>query len=87
MDEKIELQELNEVNNKEVEPLIKLLKDKKISDISIMLTILGIGTHTEYYDVLINRINNVKEPITDSIVKELAIEIFHEIDKNDIDED
>lgn len=42
MDEKIELQELNEVNNKEVEPLIKLLKDKKISDISIMLTILGL---------------------------------------------
>ena len=52
------------LTNDSSEELINLMKECDISDGVIMLTMLGIGTHTEYYKVLYNRINNNKENMT-----------------------
>lgn len=70
----------------ENEELIKLMRDCKISDSVIMLTLFGIGTHTAYYKVLYNRINNNLDKMNDDYAKALALEIFHEIDKSKDDE-
>ena len=51
------------------EELINIMKECNISDRVIMLTMLGIGTHTEYYKVLYNRINNNKDKMNDDLVK------------------
>ena len=48
-----------------------------------MLTLMGIGSHTEYYKVLYNRINKQKDAINDEMVKQEALEIFHEIDRKE----
>ena len=57
------------LTNDSSEELINLMKECNISDGVIMLTMLGIGTHTEYYKVLYNRINNNKDKMNDDLVK------------------
>ena len=57
------------LTNDSSEELINLMKECNISDGVIMLTMLGIGTHTEYYKVLYYRINNNKDKINDDLVK------------------
>lgn len=70
------------------ERLTSLMRECGVSDGIIMLSLFGIGTHTEYYNVLINRINNNKEKVNDNWIKKEVSEIFHEIDKNeDYDEE
>lgn len=65
------------------ERLTSLMRECGVSDGIIMLSLFGIGTHTEYYNVLINRINNNKEKVNDNWIKKEVSEIFHEIDKNE----
>lgn len=65
------------------ERLTSLMRECVASDGIIMLSLFGIGTHTEYYNVLINRINNNKEKVNDNWIKKEVSEIFHEIDKNE----
>jgi len=68
--------------------LTSLMRECGVSDGIIMLSLFGIGTHTEYYNVLINRINNNKEKVNDNWIKKEVSEIFHEIGKNeDYDEE
>lgn len=69
--------------NVENEDLIELLRKCNIDDGIIMLTMLGIGTHTEYYKVLYNRINNNKDKMNDEFVKKEVVDILHEIDRNE----
>lgn len=71
------------LTNDSSEELINLMKECDISDGVIMLTMLGIGTHTEYYKVLYNRINNNKENMNDELVKKEVVDILHEIDRNE----
>ena len=73
---------LKKLTNDTSEELINLMKEYKISDSTIMLTIMGIGTHTAYYRVLYNRIQNNKDKITEEYIKKLVIELFKEIDRN-----
>ena len=68
------------LTNDSSEELINLMKECDISDGVIML---GIGTHTEYYKVLYNRINNNKENMNDELVKKEVVDILHEIDRNE----
>ena len=70
------------LTNDRSENLINLLHEHKISDDIIMLTLIGIGSHTEYYRVLYNRINNYKGEINNNTIKLLVREILHEIDRN-----
>lgn len=86
MKDNIEETVVNKIKNDESEELINLMREKKASDGVIMLTLLGIGTHTGYYRVLYNRINNYEGEINDNVIKKLALEIFHEIDRNDPEE-
>ena len=67
----------------ENEDLIELLRKCNIDDGIIMLTMLGIGTHTEYYKVLYNRINNNKDQMNDDLLKKEVVDILHEIDRNE----
>ena len=71
------------LTNDSSEELINLMKECNISDGVIMLTMLGIGTHTEYYKVLYNRIKNNKENMNDELVKKEVVDILHEIDRNE----
>ena len=71
------------LTNDSSEELINLMKECNISDGVIMLTMLGIGTHTEYYKALYNRINNNKENMNDELVKKEVVDILHEIDRNE----
>lgn len=80
---KIENKVVENLKEESSEELIKLMKECNISDGVIMLTLMGLGTHTEYYKVLFNRINKQKENITDEIVKKEVLDIFHEIDRNE----
>lgn len=57
------------LTNDSSEELINLMKECNISDGVIMLTMLGIGTHTEYYKVLYNRITNNKDKMNDDLLK------------------
>ncbi len=68
------------------ERLTSLMRECGVSDGVIMLSLFGIGTHTEYYNVLINRINNNKDKINDEWIKKEMMNIFHEIDRNEDDE-
>ena len=65
------------------EELTSLMRECGVSDGVIMLSLFGIGTHTEYYNVLINRINNNKDKVNDEWMKKEMLDIFHEIDKDD----
>lgn len=65
------------------EELTSLMRECGVSDGVIMLSLFGIGTHTEYYNVLINRINNNKVKVNDEWIKKEMLDIFHEIDKED----
>ena len=65
------------------EELTSLMRECGVSDGVIMLSLFGIGTHTEYYNVLINRINNNKDKVNDEWIKKEMLDIFHEIDKDD----
>ena len=69
--------------NEESENLINLLKDCGIDDGHIMMTMFGIGTHTEYYKVLYNRINNQKEKMNLDLFKKEVVDLLHEIDKSE----
>jgi ribonucleotide reductase beta subunit family protein with ferritin-like domain len=71
------------LTNDSSEELINLMKECNISDGVIMLTMLGIGTHTEYYKVLYNRINNNKDKMNDNLLKKEVVDILHEIDRNE----
>ena len=51
------------------EELTSLMRECGVSDGVIMLSLFGIGTHTEYYNVLINRINNNKVKVNDEWIK------------------
>ncbi len=86
MKDNIEETVVNRLKNDGSEELINLMLEKKVSDGVIMLTLFGIGTHTEYYKVLYNRINNYEGEINDNVIKKLASEVFHEIDRNDPEE-
>ena len=65
------------------EELTSLMRECGVSDGVIMLSLFGIGTHTEYYNVLINRINNNKDKVNDKWIKKEMLDIFYEIDKED----
>ena len=60
-----------------------LAKQCNISDTTIMMTLLGLGTHSAYYRVLYNRIQNNIEKMNEKFLKKLVIEIFHEIDREE----
>lgn len=55
------------LTNDSSEELINLMKECNISDGFVMLTMLEIGTHTEYYKVLYNRIINNKDKMNDDL--------------------
>ena len=71
------------LTNDSSEELINLMKECNISDGVIMLTMLGIGTHTEYYKFLYNRIKNNKDKMNDDLLKKEVVDILHEIDRNE----
>ncbi len=83
MNNNIEGTVVNKLKNNESENLINLMREKKVSDGVIMLTLFGIGTHIEYYKTLYNRISSYEKEIDDNTIKNIVIEIFHEIDTND----
>lgn len=83
MEENIESNVVNSFINDKSEDLINLMRECNISDGIIMLTLFGIGTHTEYYAVLYNRLIKQKDILNDEIVKKEASDIFHEIDRNE----
>lgn len=66
-----------------VNVLTSLMRECGVSDGVIMLVILGIGTHTAYYQVLINRINNNRDKVNDEWIIKESSDIFHEIDRFD----
>ena len=66
-----------------IERLTSLMRECGVSDGVIMLSLFGIGTHTEYYNVLINRINNNKDKVNDEWIKKEMLDIFHEIDRTE----
>ena len=74
------LNNMTNTNNKE---LIELLKECNISEQSIIMALLGLGTHTAYYKVLYNKIQNNKDKMTEQLFKKIVIEIFHEIDREE----
>jgi hypothetical protein len=57
---------VDNMKNDESKELTDLLEKYNINNGIIMLTMFGIGTHTEYYKVLINRIKNNKEKVNDN---------------------
>ena len=77
---------VDKMTNEESKDLIKLLKECNIDDGHIMMAIFGIGTHTEYYRVLYNRINNQKDKMTLELFKKEVVDILHDIDRNDEEE-
>ena len=83
MEENIENKVVDKLSNDKSEDLINLMKECNISNGVIMMTMLGIGSHTEYYNVLFNRINKLKESINDELLKKEVVNILHEIDRNE----
>lgn len=81
--ENIEETVVNSLYNDKSKELINLMKECSISNGIIMMTMLGIGSHTEYYNVLFNRLNNQKSKIDDDLVKKEVLDILHEIDRNE----
>lgn len=74
---------VDKMENEDSEKLIELLRECNIDDGHIMLAIFGIGTHTEYYNVLYNRINNQKDKMNEKLFKKEVVDILHEIDRNE----
>ena len=74
---------VDKMKNDDSQELIKLMQECNISNAIIMLTMFGIGTHTEYYKVLYNRINNNRDKVNDDWLKKQAVEIFEKIDRNE----
>ncbi len=74
---------VDKMENEDSERLINLLRECNISDGSIMMAMFGIGTHTEYYNVLYNRINNQKAKMNEELFKKEVLDILHEIDRNE----
>jgi hypothetical protein len=74
---------VDKMENEDSERLINLLRECGISDGRIMMAIFGIGTHTEYYNVLYNRINNQKDKMNEELFKKEVLDILHEIDRNE----
>ena len=83
MKDNIENNVVDALKNNKSEDLINLMRECNISDGIIMLTLFGIGTHTEYYAVLYNRLVKQKDNLNDELVKKEASDIFHEIDRNE----
>ena len=83
MEDKIENKVVDKLKNDSSEELINLMWECNISDGVIILTLMEIGSHTECYKVLYNRINKQKDAINDEMVKQEALEIFHEIDRKE----
>lgn len=81
--DKIEERVINNLTNDDSSDLINLLRECKIRDGVIMLTIFVIGTHTEYYKVLYNRVKNNRDKINEECFKTLVLDILHEIDRNE----
>ena len=69
MEDKIENKVVDKLKNDSSEELINLMWECNISDGVIILTLMEIGSHTEYYKVLYNRINKQKDAINDEMVK------------------
>lgn len=82
-DEVITKKVVDNLTNNSSEGLVKLLKECNIKNGQIMLALLGIGTHTEYYKVLYNRINNQKDKMNEELFKKEVLDILHEIDRNE----
>lgn len=59
------------------------MRECGVSDGIIMLSLFGIGSHTEYYNVLINRINNNKDKVNDEWIKKEVLKLIHEIGINE----
>lgn len=74
---------IDKIVNEDSERLINLLRECNISDGLIMMAMFGIGTHTEYYNVLYNRINNQKDKMNEELFKKEVLDILHEIDRNE----
>ncbi len=74
---------VDKMENEDSERLINLLRECNISDGIIMMAMFGIGTHTEYYNVLYNRINNQKAKMNEELFKKEVLDILHEIDRNE----
>ena len=74
---------VDKMENEDSERLINLLRECNISDGRIMMAMFGIGTHTEYYNVLYNRINNQKDKMNEELFKKEVLDILHEIDRNE----
>ena len=74
---------IDKIKDSSNQELIDLMKEYNISNSTIMMTLMGIGTHTNYYKVLYNRIQNNKDKINETFLKKLVIEIFHEIDREE----
>ena len=72
---------LKNMQNEKNQELIELLKECNISDSTISMALLGLGTHTAYYRVLYNRVKNNKDKMTETLFKKITIEIFHELDR------
>ena len=85
-DEDISKTVVDKMSNEESEKLINLLRECSIDDGHIMMAIFGIGTHTEYYKVLYNRINNQKDKMNLDLFKKEVVDVLHEIDKNEEEE-
>lgn len=74
---------LTKLTNEENEKLINLMKSYNIDEGIIVITIIGIGTHTEFYNVLHNRIKNYKGPIINDTVKMLVANLMKDIDRSE----
>ena len=74
---------VDKIKDEDSERLINLLRECNISDGRIMMAMFGIGTHTEYYNVLYNRINNQKDKMNEELFKKEVLDILHEIDRNE----
>ena len=83
MEDNIEETVVNKLENDDSYELINLLRECQIKESYIMLAMFAIGTHTEYYRVLYNRVNNNKNNMNDEAFKNIMLDIIKEIDKND----
>ena len=73
----------DDAGNDESSKLIKIMRECKLSNSTIMLTLFGLGTHTKYYDVLYDLIDKNRDKVTEDWIKHEVINIFHEIDKEE----
>lgn len=74
---------IDRIINDDNRELIELMRSCNISDESIMITILGFGSHTSYYNVLKNRINNNIKDVNEDWIKKEVIFLLREIDRSE----